>query len=135
MSIPSPNQLFHPNILNHDIYPDIHDFAKDVSEAYRQTILKFYELGCRYLQIDDVYWAGLAATKQLIKNRERTEDEKAEAIKLAAKVVNDSLRDLPNDLLITTHICRGIINLHGQLVVDMSQLQKSYSQKNYKVSS
>ncbi|MCJ1764643.1 5-methyltetrahydropteroyltriglutamate--homocysteine S-methyltransferase [Mammaliicoccus sciuri] len=107
VSIPSPNQLFHPNILNHEIYPDIYEYAKDVSEAYRQSILKFYELGCRYLQIDDVYWAGLAATKQLIKNRERSEEEKAEAIKLAAKVVNDALADLPDDLLITTHICRG----------------------------
>lgn len=107
VSIPSPNQLFHPNILNHEIYPDINEYAKDVSEAYRQSILKFYELGCRYLQIDDVYWAGLAATTQLIKNRKRTEEEKAEAIKLAAKVVNDALADLPEDLLITTHICRG----------------------------
>ncbi|GGI40783.1 5-methyltetrahydropteroyltriglutamate--homocysteine S-methyltransferase [Mammaliicoccus stepanovicii] len=107
VSIPSPNQLFHPNILNHELYPDINEFAKDVSKAYHQSILKFYELGCRYLQIDDVYWAGLAATEQLIKNRERTQDEKEEAIKLAAKVVNDSLADLPDDLLITTHICRG----------------------------
>jgi len=57
VSIPSPNQLFHPNILNEAIYPDINDFARDVSKAYHDSLLKFYELGARYIQLDDVYWA------------------------------------------------------------------------------
>lgn len=49
----------------------------------------------------------ISDNKTINKNRERSEEEKAEAIKLATKVVNDALADLPEDLLITTHICRG----------------------------
>ena len=32
VSIPSPNQLFHPNILNETIYPNIEDFANDIAK-------------------------------------------------------------------------------------------------------
>ena len=49
--------IIHPNILNEDIYPNIEDFAHDISEAYRQSLQHFYDLGARYIQIDDVYWA------------------------------------------------------------------------------
>ena len=30
-----------PNILNEDIYPNIEDFAHDISEAYRQSLQHF----------------------------------------------------------------------------------------------
>ena len=106
VSIPSPNQLFHPNILNEDIYPDIEDFAKDVSKAYHDSLLKFYELGARYIQLDDVYWANLTSGTQKTRGRDRSEEEKATR-QLAYRVVNDAVQDLPEDLLITTHICRG----------------------------
>ncbi|RIP35993.1 5-methyltetrahydropteroyltriglutamate--homocysteine S-methyltransferase [Staphylococcus gallinarum] len=107
VSIPSPNQLFHPNILNEAIYPDIEDFAKDVAKAYHETLLKFYELGARYIQLDDVYWANLTSGTQKTRGRDRSEEEKEIARQLAYRVVNDAVQDLPEDLLITTHICRG----------------------------
>ncbi len=107
VSIPSPNQLFHPNILNEEIYPDIEDFAHDVAKAYHDSLLKFYELGARYIQLDDVYWANLTSGTQKTRGRDRTEEEKEAARQLAYQVVNEAVKDLPEDLLITTHICRG----------------------------
>lgn len=107
VSIPSPNQLFHPNILNEDIYPDIEDYAHDVAQAYRESLLKFYELGARYIQLDDVYWANLTSGSQKTRGRDRTEADKEAARQLAYRVVNEAVQDLPEDLLITTHICRG----------------------------
>ncbi|KAA1042368.1 5-methyltetrahydropteroyltriglutamate--homocysteine S-methyltransferase [Macrococcus equipercicus] len=107
VTIPSPNQLFHPNILNHDIYPDINDYQRDVSKAYNASLTALYDLGIRYVQLDDVYWAGLAATEHRIKRRLRSQAEKQAAIKLAVKTVNDAIAGLPDDLHITTHICRG----------------------------
>lgn len=107
VSIPSPKQLFHPNILNEEIYPNIEDYASDVAQAYHQSLLKLYEIGARYIQLDDVYWANLTSGSQLTHGRDRNEDEKEKARQLAYKVVNDAIRNLPDDLLITTHICRG----------------------------
>lgn len=107
VSIPSPNQLFHPNILNETIYPDIKDFAHDVAQAYHQSLQKFYDLGARYIQLDDVYWANLTSGTQKTRGRDRSEAEKERARQLAYAVINEAIQGLPEDLLITTHICRG----------------------------
>lgn len=107
VSIPSPNQLFHPNILNEDLYPDIKDFAHDVAQAYHESLQKFYDLGARYIQLDDVYWANLTSGTQKTRGRDRSEEEKERARQLAYAVINEAIQDLPEDLLITTHICRG----------------------------
>ncbi|MBF7022782.1 5-methyltetrahydropteroyltriglutamate--homocysteine S-methyltransferase [Staphylococcus kloosii] len=107
VSIPSPNQLFHPNILNEDLYPDIKDFAHDVAQAYHKSLQKFYDLGARYIQLDDVYWANLTSGTQKTRGRDRSEEEKERARQLAYAVINEAIQGLPEDLLITTHICRG----------------------------
>src|SRR5690625_4493103 len=60
-TIPSPNQLFNAGIRNLDIYPDIEAYANDIIQAYRDALKTFYNAGCRYLQMDDVYIAGLNA--------------------------------------------------------------------------
>lgn len=107
VTIPSPNQLFHPNILNDELYPDIHDYQRDVSRAYHDSLTALYDIGIRYVQLDDVYWAGLAATEHRIKRRLRSEEDKQQAIQIAAATVNEAIAGLPDDLHITTHICRG----------------------------
>lgn len=107
VSIPSPNQLFHPNILNEDLYPDIKDFAHNVAQAYHESLQKFYDLGARYIQLDDVYWANLTSGTQKTRGRDRSEEEKERARQLAYAVINEAIQGLPEDLLITTHICRG----------------------------
>ena len=60
-TIPSPNQLFNAGIRNKDIYPEIEDYANDIIKAYRDAIKAFYDAGCRYQQLDEVYIAGLNA--------------------------------------------------------------------------
>lgn len=108
-TIPSPNMFFQPNIRNTPVYSGIEELAKDLAEAYRQTIQHFYSIGCRYLQIDDVYWATLIDEKQreALRNEGLDPDEVAN---LAANVLNDALRDKPADLLVTMHVCRGNFN-------------------------
>ena len=101
-TIPSPNQLFHPGIRDESIYPDVEDFAKDVILAYQESIQAFYEAGVRYLQIDDVYIAGLSSPDLPYK-----EEEREYLIDLALRVVNGILENKPEDLVVTTHLCRG----------------------------
>jgi len=57
-TIPSPVDLFS---TLHEMAAEVHDFAysdhgqmaADIAEAYRRTIMHFYELGCRDIQLDD----------------------------------------------------------------------------------
>lgn len=101
-TIPSPNQLFHPGIRDENVYPDVEEFAKDVIAAYQETIQAFYKAGVRYLQIDDVYIAGLSSPDIPYK-----EGEREYLIDLALRVVNGILENKPADLVVTTHLCRG----------------------------
>lgn len=101
-TIPSPNQLFDAGIRNPEIYPDIEDFANDVIQAYRDAVKAFYDAGVRYLQFDDVYFAKLSSP-----DFKPVDYSKQELIELAVRVVNGVIENRPDDLVITTHLCRG----------------------------
>ena len=103
-TIPSPNQLFHPNVINTEIYPDIEEYAKDIIQTYRDALQAFYAAGVRYLQLDDVYIAGLASTTIPLDDGKYTREQ---LIDLAVRVVNGVLEGKPEDLFVTTHLCRG----------------------------
>lgn len=64
-TIPAPAQ-FYAELLRgeneekvNEIYPDRKDLFKDLSNAYREVILEFYNLGCRNIQLDDCTWGML----------------------------------------------------------------------------
>lgn len=103
-TIPSPNQLFNAGIRNTDIYTDIEEYANDVIAAYRDAIKAFYDAGCRYLQLDDVYIAGLSSDTIPFNDSKLTREY---LIDLALRVANGVLEDKPEDLVVTTHLCRG----------------------------
>ncbi|AKP64221.1 hypothetical protein FC99_GL001792 [Levilactobacillus koreensis JCM 16448] len=108
-TIPSPTMLFRDNRSDnwHEFYETWDAYLDDLAKAYHETILRFYELGCRYLQLDDTTWAFLIS-----KLNETVDDATAHQTYVAlaedaVRVINDLLTDLPADLTVTTHICRG----------------------------
>lgn len=103
-TIPSPNQLFHRGIRNTAVYPTVEEYAKDVIQAYRDALKAFYDIGVRYIQLDDVYIAGLNADSLVAYEPELSREE---LIELSLHVVNSVLEDKPDDLYVTTHLCRG----------------------------
>ncbi|MCM3164918.1 5-methyltetrahydropteroyltriglutamate--homocysteine S-methyltransferase [Metabacillus litoralis] len=103
-TIPSPNQLFNAGIRNLEFYPDIEEYTNDVIQTYKDAIKAFYDAGCRYLQLDDVYIAGLNAPEIPFNDSGFSREQ---LIDLALRVVNGVLEDKPEDLTITTHLCRG----------------------------
>ncbi|WP_342429973.1 5-methyltetrahydropteroyltriglutamate--homocysteine S-methyltransferase [Neobacillus sp. FSL H8-0543] len=103
-TIPSPNQLFNAGIRNKEIYPNLEDYANDIIQTYREAIKAFYDAGCRYLQLDDVYIAGLNAPEIPFNDSGYSREQ---LIDLALQVVNGVLEAKPEDLVITTHLCRG----------------------------
>lgn len=103
-TIPSPNQLFNQGNRNETIYPDIEEYAEDVIQTYRDAIQAFYDAGVRYLQFDDVYIAGLSSPDIPFNDGKYPREY---LIELALKVVNEVLEGKPEDLYVTTHLCRG----------------------------
>ena len=83
---------------------------KDLAAAYRQTILAFYELGCRNVQLDDCTWGMLCDRSFRAKVAEAGGDADAIA-ESYLRINNLAIADLPSDLVLTTHVCRG--NYHS----------------------
>lgn len=103
-TIPSPNQLFHLGIRNPEIYSSVEEYAEDIIQTYRDALQSFYNAGVRYLQLDDVYMAGLGAPDLFFYEQGYS---RRELIELALHVTNSVLKDKPEDLYVTTHLCRG----------------------------
>jgi len=109
ITIPSPTVLhfrLERNAITTDLYEHRDDIFDDLAQAYRDAVRAFYDAGCRYLQFDDTAWGYLCSTEEMAKAAERgiETDHLAEAY---AGVINGALRDKPDDMVVTTHVCRG----------------------------
>ena len=87
-------------------YPEMSQFFDDVAAAYREEIKELYAAGCRYLQLDDTNFAYLCDTRFRNAVQEMGEDP-TKLVDTYVKLVNDSLRDKPADMLSAIHLCRG----------------------------
>jgi 5-methyltetrahydropteroyltriglutamate--homocysteine methyltransferase len=109
MTIPAPPVLHFRGgrrSISERAYPDMAEFFDDLGKVYREAVRAFYDAGCRYLQLDDTVWAYLCSAEQLQRARERGEEvEKLPGI--YAQVINYAIAEKPNDMVITTHVCRG----------------------------
>ncbi|HWH25156.1 MAG TPA: 5-methyltetrahydropteroyltriglutamate--homocysteine S-methyltransferase [Pseudolysinimonas sp.] len=109
MTIPAPTVMHFrmaADALAGSGYTGRDDFFEDLAATYRDAVAAFYAAGCRYLQFDDTAWGFLCSDVELEKARARglTIDGIQEAY---VKLINDSLRDKPDDMVVTSHVCRG----------------------------
>ena len=109
ISIPAPSVLHFRggrNSISRDVYPDWERFYSDTAEAYAEAVRQFYDVGCRYLQFDDTVWAYLCSEKECSSARERGLDP--DSLQTAYRdMINFAISDRPDDLKVTTHVCRG----------------------------
>ena len=116
MSIPSPAQFYAELVRGtnekrlHEIYPDKEELIEDLSKAYNAAIRAFYDLGCRDLKLDDCTWGMLCDTNFWTTMAGKDFDTK-ELETLYLKLNNKALENLPADLKLSTHVCRG--NYHS----------------------
>lgn len=109
MSIPAPTVLhfrLENGSVDSAVYADAEDTFDDLARTYRDAIAAFYAAGCRYLQFDDTAWAYLCSDVELGKAAERGIRTEGLAERYAA-LLNASLAGKPDDMTITTHVCRG----------------------------
>ena len=113
LTIPAPSMLhLIPCVRGKATYRPIDRYADesvlfdDIVEVYREAVHAFYDLGCRYLQFDDTSWGEFCDPAK----REAYADEGIDVDQVAKSYVdaiNRILEAKPDDMTITTHICRG----------------------------
>ena len=87
-------------------YPDLDEFWADLTQAYREEIADLYKAGCRYLQIDDTTIAMWGDPKVQEQFKKLGDDPRKDAA-MYADAVNAAIRDVPDDMTVAIHTCRG----------------------------
>jgi methionine synthase II (cobalamin-independent) len=109
LTIPSPSMVHYRggnSSIDHDVYPDIEEFWTDLTQAYNDQWRGVYELGCRYLQLDDTSLAYINDPAQR-SHIEAIGGDPAHLHERYIRNINRALEGRPDDLAITTHLCRG----------------------------
>src|SRR3982751_3343623 len=88
------------------VYSDLDEFWADTTKAYREEIADLYKAGCRYLQIDDTTIAMWGDAKVQENFKKLGDDPKKDA-EMYARAVNEAIRDVPDDMTVCIHTCRG----------------------------
>lgn len=132
-TIPSPTMLFRDNRSDNwsKFYDQREDYLHDLATAYHQTIQHFYELGARYVQIDDTTWAFLISKLNETQDRPAEHAKYETLAKEAVSVINELLIGLPSDLTVTTHICRGNFRSTFLFAGGYGAVAKYLAQLNY----
>lgn len=115
-TIPAPAQMFQQMIVpmnirsTRKIYATNEELIHDIGVAYQDVIRQFYDAGCRNLQLDDRTWGAIVgdAAKQRYQALGIDLDEVKQQL---LDVNNLALEGRPEDMVITSHICRG--NYHS----------------------
>ena len=115
-TIPAPAQTFQQMIVpanfesTRKFYPTNEELIHDIGIAYQNVIKQFYDAGCRNLQFDDCTWGVIVG--DAAKQRYKLLGIDLEEVKSQLLAVNNlALEAKPDDMVITSHICRG--NYHS----------------------
>jgi 5-methyltetrahydropteroyltriglutamate--homocysteine methyltransferase len=109
LTIPSPSMVHYRGgraSIDESVYPDMESFWTDLTDAYAAQVRGVYELGCRYLQLDDTSLAYLNDPEQRRHVAEIGGDPEHQHETYIANI-NRALAGRPDDLRVTTHMCRG----------------------------
>jgi 5-methyltetrahydropteroyltriglutamate--homocysteine methyltransferase len=109
ITIPAPSAIYGRPMMtpiNKQVYPEMDRFFADLGQAYKKAVRGFADTGCRYLQLDEVFIAMLCDPKyrdQMVKRG----DDPEKLAPLYADLINTAMSDIPSDMTITMHLCRG----------------------------
>ena len=109
ITIPAPSAIYGrptPTPIDKKTYPDLDSFFHDVGQAYRKAVRAFADAGCRYLQLDEVFIAMLCDDKYRQQMRDRGDDPEKLG-ETYGDLINVAMSDIPSDMTITMHMCRG----------------------------
>jgi 5-methyltetrahydropteroyltriglutamate--homocysteine methyltransferase len=109
MTIPAPSALYGrptPTPINKAVYPSLDKMFDDLGQAYKKAVRAFADAGCRYLQLDEVFIAMLCDPKYRQQMKDRGDDPDTLG-PLYGDLINVAISDIPSDMTVTMHLCRG----------------------------
>ncbi len=109
ISIPGPS-CCHFRTAPEDIAPpeyrDQEALTADIAATYAKAVRAFYDAGCRYLQMDDIFFAYLCDPKHRADKQAQGQDPDW-LIDRYAWMMHEAIKDRPDDMVIGMHMCRG----------------------------
>ncbi len=118
-TIPAPIQTYSEVILDRadgqveslrSVYATNEELAADIAAAYRTVIADLYAAGCRNIQLDDCTW-GIYCDRDFVAKTGLAPVDIQKVCELGVRLNNAALEGKPDDLAVTTHVCRG--NYHS----------------------
>jgi 5-methyltetrahydropteroyltriglutamate--homocysteine methyltransferase len=109
MTIPAPSAIYGRPVkipIDKAAYPTLDAFFSDLGQVYRQAVRAFADAGCRYLQLDEVFIAMLCDPKYRQQMKDRGDDPERLG-PLYGDLINTAISDIPEDMTVTMHLCRG----------------------------
>jgi 5-methyltetrahydropteroyltriglutamate--homocysteine methyltransferase len=109
LTIPSPSMVHWRGgrtVISTDVYPELDAFWSDLTAAYREEIRRLSELGCTYLQLDDISLSYLNDPKLRAYVAELGGDPDHQHLEYI-RHFNEALAGRPGGMTVTTHTCRG----------------------------
>jgi 5-methyltetrahydropteroyltriglutamate--homocysteine methyltransferase len=109
LTIPSLSMVHYRggrSAIDESVYPDLDQFWADLAATYADEVSRLYDLGCRYLQLDDTSLAYMNDPAQRQHVAEIGGDPQHQHETYVANI-NKAIAGRPADLAVTTHMCRG----------------------------
>jgi 5-methyltetrahydropteroyltriglutamate--homocysteine methyltransferase len=109
ITIPAPSALYGRTgraAVSEKAYPSLDQFFTELGTAYSKGVRAFADAGCRYLQLDEVFIAMLCDPNYR-KTQEGRGDDPRRLAERYADLINAAMADIPADMTITMHLCRG----------------------------
>jgi len=109
LTIPSPSIVHFRGgrgAIDRAAYPTLDTFYADLARVYDEEVRDLAEVGCRYLQIDEVDFAYLC-DPQLREQVKAMGEDPDRLPHTYARLINDSIRSRGKDMTVTMHLCRG----------------------------
>ncbi|WP_417627942.1 5-methyltetrahydropteroyltriglutamate--homocysteine S-methyltransferase [Pararhodobacter aggregans] len=109
ISIPGPSAChfrMEPENIDYAPYRDPERMVQDIARTYKKAVQAFYDAGCRYLQLDDIFFAYLSDPKQREMRRAKGQDPD-KLVDTYAWMLEEAIKDRPEDMVIGMHMCRG----------------------------
>jgi 5-methyltetrahydropteroyltriglutamate--homocysteine methyltransferase len=106
VTMPAPNCVHYFTHGKLGFYKDPDEFWNDLIAAYRKELSELVKAGAKYIQFDDTSIAFICDPA----HREFVQSWGVDPYKLLdiyAEKINDTVRDVPDDVTITLHQCRG----------------------------